>query len=80
MSPTTVFASRPSTDRLAALGTSRLPVLVCLPPAGRTVEAAGLRRLRGLFLVDLQRGEGATVPSPPPTTIILKARTAHASL
>lgn len=38
---------------------------------GRTIEAAGLRHLRGLFLADLQRADGITVPSPPPTTIIL---------
>ncbi|PNW84836.1 hypothetical protein CHLRE_03g160400v5 [Chlamydomonas reinhardtii] len=39
---------------------------------GRTIESAGLRHLRGLFLADLQRQDGATVPSPPPTTIILQ--------
>ncbi|EFJ49404.1 sulfur acclimation 1 protein [Volvox carteri f. nagariensis] len=39
---------------------------------GRTIEAAGLRHLRGLFLADLQRRDGTAVPSPPPTTIILQ--------
>ncbi|KAG2455089.1 hypothetical protein HYH02_000909 [Chlamydomonas schloesseri] len=39
---------------------------------GRTIESAGLRHLRGLFLADLQRQDGTTVPSPPPTTIILQ--------
>ncbi|KAG2491903.1 hypothetical protein HYH03_009855 [Edaphochlamys debaryana] len=38
---------------------------------GRTIESAGLRHLRGLFLADLQRADGTTVPSPPPTTVVL---------
>ncbi|GFR48768.1 hypothetical protein Agub_g10589 [Astrephomene gubernaculifera] len=39
---------------------------------GRTIEAAGLRHLRGLFLADLQRQDGTMLPSPPPTTVILQ--------
>lgn len=36
------------------------------------MEAAGLRHLRGLFLVDVQRADGPAIPSPPPTTIVLE--------
>lgn len=40
------------------------------PIVGETVEAAGLRSLSGLYLIDITRSDGAVVPAPPSDVVI----------
>eukprot|EP00170_Pyropia_yezoensis_P008536 contig_35852_g8567 len=40
------------------------------PIVGETVEAAGLRALSGLYLIDITRSDGAVVPAPSPDVLI----------
>ncbi len=49
--------------------TSRLRVIKDGPLANRSVEQAGLRRLPGLFLVEIERG-GDMLPAPGPDTML----------
>ena len=50
--------------------TAQMEVLRGSPVAGATVEAAGLRRLPGLFLFEIERA-GAVLAAPPPETRLL---------
>lgn len=40
------------------------------PVIGRTIEAAGLRGLQGLFIVEMERKDGRVISSPSPGTDI----------
>jgi di/tricarboxylate transporter len=40
------------------------------PLAGKTVEEAGLRNLQGVFLVEIERGEGEVIAPVAPTTLL----------